>query len=44
MGVPAPKTPDHFMETTSSRPTLRGLDADQVFRNPIPTTNLAQVG
>ena len=27
---------DHFMETLSARPTLRGLDADQVFRDPIP--------
>ena len=26
------------METLSAGPTLRGLDADQVCRDPIPTT------
>ena len=26
MGVPAPWDPDHFMETTSSRPSVRRLD------------------
>ena len=28
----------NFIETISWRPTLRGLDADQVCRDPIPTT------
>lgn len=26
------------MQTLSARPTVRRLDADQVFRDPIPTT------
>ena len=29
---------DHFMEMISSRPTVRRLDTDQVFRDPIPPT------
>ena len=31
------------METLSARPTLRGLDADQFFRDPIPTTKLSRL-
>ena len=34
--LPAPI--DHAMEAIPLRPTVRRLDADQVFRNPIPTT------
>ena len=39
----SPWTLDHFMETLSARPlswrpTVRRLDADQVFRDPITTT------
>ena len=36
-GVPAPKTPDHFMETTSSRPGKRALHS-YPSHGPIPST------
>src|SRR6056297_791557 len=39
-GVPAPKTPDHFMETTSSRP-WKGAFHSYPCPGPIPSSRAA---